>query len=201
MTMTTHTFTDALAIILKEEGGFVDDARDPGGATNLGVTARTWHTWSGMPATEAVMRALGQAKVSPLYKAWFWDKIAGDKLPIGLALAVFDFAVNGGPAKAKDAVIMTAKNNTAAEIPIFFIIFSFFPPHSYDRKFIKKVPEFLFKTQKAGKTPRLLCFYPRIILILSYHGNFYHIHVIRCLYCYVIYSAYNRPVIAVCPIP
>jgi len=98
--MTTHTFTDALAIILKEEGGFVDDARDPGGATNLGVTARTWHTWSGMPATEAVMRALGQAKVSPLYKAWFWDKIAGDKLPIGLALAVFDFAVNGGPAKA-----------------------------------------------------------------------------------------------------
>lgn len=95
-----HTFTDALRIVLREEGGFIDDARDPGGATNLGVTARTWHSWSGQAATDAVMRSLTPAKVSPLYKGWFWDKIAGDKLPIGLALAVFDFAVNGGPGTA-----------------------------------------------------------------------------------------------------
>jgi lysozyme family protein len=94
------TFTDALAIVLQEEGGFVDNARDPGGATNLGVTARTWHSWSGQPATEAVMKALTPAKVAPLYKGWFWNKIAGDSLPIGLALAVFDFSVNGGPGSA-----------------------------------------------------------------------------------------------------
>jgi lysozyme family protein len=95
-----HTFTDALSVVLREEGGFVDDARDPGGATNLGVTARTWHSWSGQPATNAVMKALTAGKVSPLYKGWFWDKIAGDSLPIGLALAVFDFAVNAGPGTA-----------------------------------------------------------------------------------------------------
>jgi lysozyme family protein len=94
------TFTDALTIVLREEGGFVDDARDPGGATNLGVTARTWHSWSGHPATDGIMKALTPAKVAPLYKGWFWDKIAGENLPIGLALAVFDFAVNAGPGTA-----------------------------------------------------------------------------------------------------
>lgn len=98
--MATHSFTDALAILLKEEGGFVDDARDPGGATNLGVTARMWHAWSGKPATEPVMRALTSAKVAPLYKASFWDKIGGDELPPALALTVFDFAANAGPATA-----------------------------------------------------------------------------------------------------
>lgn len=95
--MTVHGFSDALAIVLREEGGYVDDARDPGGATNLGVTARTWASWSGKPATEAVMRSLTTAKVSPLYKAWFWDKADGDAMPAALAVAVFDFAVNAGP--------------------------------------------------------------------------------------------------------
>lgn len=96
----THGFSDALAVVLREEGGFVDDPRDPGGATNLGVTARTWHAWSGRPASPTAMRALTPAKVAPLYKAWFWDKVAGDALPVALALAVFDCAVNAGPAVA-----------------------------------------------------------------------------------------------------
>jgi lysozyme family protein len=100
----THGFTDALAVVLREEGGYVDDARDPGGATNLGVTARTWFSWSGRPATEAVMRNLSAVSVSPLYKAWYWDKISGDKLPSPLALAVLDFGVNAGPGKAVRAL-------------------------------------------------------------------------------------------------
>lgn len=95
-----HTFSDALGAVLKEEGGFVDDSRDPGGATNLGVTARTWHSWSSKPASPDIVRALTPVKVAPMYKAWFWDKVGGDKMPVALALAVFDFAVNVGPASA-----------------------------------------------------------------------------------------------------
>lgn len=94
------TFTDALAVVLKEEGGFVNNPQDPGGMTNLGVTARTWQSWTGHGVNEAIMRGLTPASVAPMYKAWFWDKVAGDALPIGLALAVFDFAVNAGPARA-----------------------------------------------------------------------------------------------------
>jgi lysozyme family protein len=96
----THRFADALDLVLREEGGFVNDCRDPGGATNLGVTARTWSQWSGRPASEKTMRALTPARVAPLYKAWFWDKVSGDALPCGLALVLFDFAVNAGPGTA-----------------------------------------------------------------------------------------------------
>lgn len=93
-------FASALAILLREEGGFVNDPADPGGMTNLGVTAKTWADYTGKPATESVMRGLTQVAVAPLYKSRYWDKIAGDQLGSGLALAVFDFAVNAGPARA-----------------------------------------------------------------------------------------------------
>ncbi len=98
------TFADALEIVLSEEGGFVDDARDPGGATNLGVTARTWSQWTGRPASNVIMQTLTVSKVAPLYKVWFWDKISGDALPIALALPLFDFAVNAGPPAAVDVL-------------------------------------------------------------------------------------------------
>lgn len=95
-----HTFTDALDIVLREEGGFGDDPQDPGGMTNLGVTARSWAAWTGRPATEVVMRGLRRVDVQPFYKAEFWDKVCCDQLPIALALVAFDFAVNEGPGTA-----------------------------------------------------------------------------------------------------
>ena len=95
-----NTFDHCLAIILRHEGGFVNHPKDPGGMTNLGVTKNTWEAWTGRPATEAEMRALTVDKVKPLYKARYWDACACDALPAGLALCVFDFAVNAGPSRA-----------------------------------------------------------------------------------------------------
>jgi len=93
-------FDAALKVILRHEGGFVNHPRDPGGMTNLGVTKNTWESWTKKPASEADMRALTPAKVAPLYKARYWDECrCGDMAP-GLALCVFDFAVNAGPARA-----------------------------------------------------------------------------------------------------
>ena len=37
-------FARSLAFTLSEEGGFVDDARDPGAATNMGITLTGWGT-------------------------------------------------------------------------------------------------------------------------------------------------------------
>lgn len=93
-------FDKALALILRHEGGYVNDQRDNGGMTNLGVTWRTWQEWTGKPATEAVMRGLTPAKVAPLYKARYWDTVRGDDLPGAVALCLFDFGVNAGPARA-----------------------------------------------------------------------------------------------------
>jgi lysozyme family protein len=93
-------FEQCLALVLKEEGGYVDNPKDPGGRTNLGVTQKVWESWIGNPVTEADMRALGPQDVSPLYKANYWDKISGDSLPLGVDYATFDMAVNSGVGRA-----------------------------------------------------------------------------------------------------
>jgi len=93
-------FEQCLALVLKEEGGYVDNPKDPGGRTNLGVTQKVWESWVGHPVTEADMRALGPQDVSPLYKSNYWDKIRGDSLPLGVDYATFDMAVNSGVARA-----------------------------------------------------------------------------------------------------
>ena len=93
-------FDAALQHVLQSEGGFVNHPSDPGGMTNLGVTARTWEDWIGHAPSEKEMRALTAKDVAPLYKRKYWDAIKGDDLPSGLDYCVFDCAVNSGPGRA-----------------------------------------------------------------------------------------------------
>lgn len=93
-------FETGLAQVLKYEGGFVNDPRDPGGMTNLGVTRRVWEGWTHKPTCEADMRALKPANVSPLYRVQYWNAVSGDQLPGAIAFCVFDFAVNAGVNRA-----------------------------------------------------------------------------------------------------
>lgn len=99
-----HNFNHALACTLREEGGFTSDPRDKGGPTNLGVTQRVWEDYIGHAVDDAAMRALTINDVTPLYRAKYWQKIAGDALPSGLDCALFDFAVNSGPRRASLAL-------------------------------------------------------------------------------------------------
>ena len=93
-------FANCLPIILASEGGFVDDPRDPGGATNLGVTLTTLSGWLGRPATVAEVRALTPATVAPLYLARYWNAAHCGDCPAGVDLMVFDEAVNQGAGRA-----------------------------------------------------------------------------------------------------
>lgn len=69
---------------------------DSGGPTAWGVTAATWSRWIGRPATAEDMKVLTPQATVPMYNAWYWVTIAGDSLPIGLDLLVFDHGVNAG---------------------------------------------------------------------------------------------------------
>lgn len=95
-----ENFDASLKAMLKHEGGFVNHPRDPGGMTNLGVTARTWRDWIGHEPTEKEMRELTPERVAPLYRRRFWNAIKGDDLPSGVDYCVFDCAVNSGPGRA-----------------------------------------------------------------------------------------------------
>jgi len=99
--MAADNFPVCLREVLKHEGGYVDHPRDPGGATNLGVTIGTLSAWLGRPATKAEVKALTVEQVSPIYRKNYWDKMGCDALPKGVDFAVFDPAVNSGPGRAR----------------------------------------------------------------------------------------------------
>ena len=93
-------FDVCLAKLLVHEKGFVNDSRDNGGMTNLGVTIRVWEEWVGHPVSEKEMRNLTPLMVSPLYKRKYWDACRADELVSGLDYCVFDVAVNSGVGRA-----------------------------------------------------------------------------------------------------
>ena len=93
-------FDHALDALLEDEGGFVNNPKDPGGMTNLGVTKAAWEEYVGHPVAEKEMRALTPEIVKPFYKKKYWDRVRGDELQDGLDYCVFDVAVNSGPGRA-----------------------------------------------------------------------------------------------------
>jgi lysozyme family protein len=95
-----ENWDSSFAAVLKHEGGYVNNPRDPGGRTNLGVTQRAWEAYLNRDVTETEMRALTPDIVKPFYKAMYWDKIKGDQLPAGVDYATYDLAVNSGTRRA-----------------------------------------------------------------------------------------------------
>jgi lysozyme family protein len=93
-------FDKCLEMLLVHEGGFVNDSRDNGGMTNLGVTIRVWEEWVGHPVSEKEMRSLTPTMVAPLYKRKYWDACRADELISGLDYCVFDVSVNSGVGRA-----------------------------------------------------------------------------------------------------
>ena len=102
--MAINNWPQCFALVLKNEGGYVDNPADPGGATNLGCTKAVWEQYIGRSVTKDDIKALTPNDVMPLYKAKYWDTIKGDDLPEGVDYAVFDFAINSGPSRAAKAL-------------------------------------------------------------------------------------------------
>jgi lysozyme family protein len=101
-------FAAAIALVLKSEGGYVDNPKDNGGATNLGITRAVLASWRGVaPVTRLPKSAVANltvAEATTIYRANYWQAIAGDDLPSGLDYAVLDYAVNSAPARAAKAL-------------------------------------------------------------------------------------------------
>ena len=114
-------FADCLAELLRQEGGYVDNPADPGGATNLGITLATLSDWRGRPVTKQEVRDLTKSEAGAIYRARYWNVVRADSLPPGLDLAVFDFAVNSGPARAVktlQAVVGAAQDGAVGPITL-----------------------------------------------------------------------------------
>lgn len=93
-------WTECLAQILKSEGGYVDDPRDNGGATNFGVTKKTYENWVGREVTKEDIKNLTIDDVAPIYKERYWARVRADELKDGCDLLLFDLAVHSGPRRS-----------------------------------------------------------------------------------------------------
>lgn len=110
----SHGFTPELqAWIFKTEGGYVDHPKDPGGATNMGITRKTLAAWRGISPYTALpkseVRNLTKTEAASIYKKNYWDLAQCSSLPRGLDYAVMDYGVNSGVGRAVKDLQRTVK--------------------------------------------------------------------------------------------
>jgi lysozyme family protein len=102
-------FEQAIPVILGHEGGYVNNPRDPGGATNFGVSL-VWLKAQGQvlgdfnhdgDVNAEDIKTMSQADACQIYKTRWWDRYNyGTINDQKIATKVFDFAVNMGPVQA-----------------------------------------------------------------------------------------------------
>lgn len=98
-------FDQALAFVLRWEGGYSNHPSDPGGATNKGITQRVYDSWrDGQSLPRRSVRSLDDLEVRAIYEQRYWLKAGCHRLRPLLAFALLDFAVNAGPSRAVKAL-------------------------------------------------------------------------------------------------
>ena len=84
----SESFDKAFEFLLKFEGGYTNDPKDPDGETKYGISKRAYPNLN--------IKDLTIAQVKNIYSRDYWTKIRGDELPPKIARVAFDFAVNAG---------------------------------------------------------------------------------------------------------
>jgi lysozyme family protein len=82
------SFAVAIGRLLGNEGGYVNDPRDPGGETNWGISKRSYPNLD--------IKALTRDQAIAIYQRDFWLKVDADQMPDVLGFQALDFAVNSG---------------------------------------------------------------------------------------------------------
>ena len=94
-------FTKAVEKVLEHEGGYVDHPLDRGGATNWGITQKTYESWVGRSVSKDEIKTMPRGNAIAIYKDLYWDKVMGDQIKdIAVAFVLFDQAVNRGVTSA-----------------------------------------------------------------------------------------------------
>jgi lysozyme family protein len=89
----TDLFTRCIDVVLRNEGGYVNDHDDPGGETKYGISKRAF------PDVDIQGLTIEEAK--DIYFEKYWKPLNIDTLTdANAALQIFDFAVNAGLSRA-----------------------------------------------------------------------------------------------------
>jgi lysozyme family protein len=78
-------FVQAVQIVLQHEGGYVDNPADPGGATNFGISQRSYPNLD--------IKGLTRDEAATLYFRDWWLKFGYERLPAPVGIKLMDLAV------------------------------------------------------------------------------------------------------------
>jgi len=78
----------AIDLVLRHEGGLVNDPQDPGGVTNFGISKRSY------PDLDIV--GLSRAQAGSIYQRDFWTETMATQMDQRLANCMLDARVNQG---------------------------------------------------------------------------------------------------------
>lgn len=96
-----QNYNYALQQVLKSEGGYTNDPRDPGGPTNYGITIADYRMYINKSGTADDVKNMHLADAQSIYRSKYWNAVNGDTLPSGVDYCVFDYGVNSGVGRAK----------------------------------------------------------------------------------------------------
>ena len=102
-------FDDIIKVVLKHEGGYVNDHKDPGGETNFGIAKRSH--------PDVDIENLTEDEAKDIYKEHYWDKNKVESLPLQLRHIYFDMCVNQGKGRAVK-ILQRAANAKGAELKV-----------------------------------------------------------------------------------
>lgn len=90
-------------IVLANEGGFVDDPDDAGGATNMGIAWRTWQSYAktdlGVEPTLENLKRLTAEQAETIYRKRYWEPRGFCRIDNPrVALMVYDWTITSGKA-------------------------------------------------------------------------------------------------------
>jgi lysozyme family protein len=97
-------FQQCFAFTLGAEGGYSNDAADPGnwtgGTIGSGELRGTKYGISAAAYPQLDIQNLTEDAAEAIYHRDYWAVLQGDALPLPVALVAFDAAVNAGPRRA-----------------------------------------------------------------------------------------------------
>ena len=103
MTENKELFNKALKFILKWEGGYVNNPNDLGGATNKGITQKTYDSWrKGHNLSLQSVRLITDNEVQEIYYNRYWIPAGCAKMTAKFAVVCFDTAINMGVSRVSE---------------------------------------------------------------------------------------------------
>ena len=102
-------FDDIIEVVLKHEGGYVNDPVDPGGETNFGIAKRSH--------PDVDIKNLTEEGAKEIYYQDYWMKNRVPQLPDELKHIYFDMCINQGRGRAVK-ILQQAANAKGANLKV-----------------------------------------------------------------------------------